>query len=191
MEKESGKRIKCLRTDQGGEFTSSEFNKYCEEFGIKRQLSTPQTPQQNGLAERNNRTVVEATRTMLIQGKVAHTFWREAVSTAIYTMNWVLIKKGKDKTPYECWTGKTPVVNYFKVFGSKCYIKRSEHQGKFEAKCDEGIFIGYSTKSKAFKCYNNRTQRIMESINVRVDESSRKTGKTGNEQVVNEPVATF
>ena len=66
VEKESGKRIKCLRTDQGGEFTSSEFNKYCEEFGIKRQLSAPWTPQQNGLAERNNRIVVEAARTMLI-----------------------------------------------------------------------------------------------------------------------------
>ncbi|GLJ33800.1 hypothetical protein SUGI_0679400 [Cryptomeria japonica] len=113
--------------------------------------------------------MVEAARTMLIQGKVAHTFWREVVSTAVYTMNQVLIKKGKENTPYEYWTGKTPVVSYFKVFGSKCYIKRSEHQGKFEAKCDEGIFLGYSTKSKAFKCYNNRTQRIMESINVRVD----------------------
>lgn len=191
VEKESGKRIKCLRTDQGGEFTSGEFNKYYEEHGIKRQLSAPQTPQQNGLAERNNQTVVEAARTMLIQGKVSHTFWKEAVSTIVYTMNQVLIKKGKDKTPYEYWIGKTPMVSYFRVFGSKCYIKRSEHQSKFDAKCDEGIFLGYSTKSKALKCYNNRTQRIMESINVRVDETFEKTEETSSKQAVNEPVVTF
>lgn len=113
VDKESDKRIKCLRTNQGGEFTYDEFNKYYEENDIKRQLSAPRKPQQNGIEERNNWTVVEAARTMLIQGKISHTYWREAVSTTVYTMNWVLIKKGKDKTPYEYWNGRTPNVSYF------------------------------------------------------------------------------
>lgn len=168
--KETGKKIKCLRTDQGSEFTSVEFAKYCDDNGIKWQLSAPRTPQQNGTAERNNRSVVEDAMTMLIQGGVSKTFWKEPVSTSVYTMNQVLVKRGKDKTPYEYWYGRSPNVNYLKIFGSKCFIKRGDYISKFDAKSDEGIFLGYSTKGKAYKCFNNRTQKIVESVDVRVDE---------------------
>lgn len=102
-------------------------------------MSALRTPQQNGIAERMNRTIVEAARSMLIQGEVPKMFWSEAVSTGVYTLNWVLAKKGNNKTPYELRHGKTPSVSYFKIFGSKCYIKRDDYTKKFDAKCDEGI----------------------------------------------------
>lgn len=113
------------------------------------------------------------------------------MSTVVYTMNWVLIKKGRVKTPYEYWTGKTPSVSYFKVFGCKCYIKRGEHLRKFDAKYDEGIFLGYFTKSKALKCYNNRTHKIVESINVKVDESLEEPEETYSKEVEDEPGVAF
>lgn len=124
VEKETGKNLKCLRSYRGGEFTSDEIVRCCDENGIKRQLSTPRKPQQNGIAERRNKTIVEAARTMLIQGYVPKIFWREAVNIAVYTLNRVLVKKGNDRTPYELWFGKNPNVSYFKVFGSGYFIKK-------------------------------------------------------------------
>lgn len=113
------------------------------------------------------------------------------MSTTVYTMNWVLIKKGKDKTPYEYSNGRTPNVSYFKVFGSKCYIRRREHLSNFDAKCDEVIFLRYSTKTKALKCYNNKTQKSVESINVRVDESPKEPEETCNKQAKDEQGVAF
>lgn len=82
-------------------------------------------------------------------------------------------------------------MSYFKVFGSKCYIRRGEHLSKFDAKCDEGIFLGYSTKRKALKCYNNRNQKIVKSINVRVDESPEEPEEACNKQAEDEPDVAF
>ena len=98
-ENETSLKIKCLRSDRGGEFTSQEFNSFCEEHGIKRQLSTPQTPQQNGFAERNNRTILDATRTMMMEGNVSQMYWSEVVSTIVYTLNWVNVNGNSGKTP--------------------------------------------------------------------------------------------
>lgn len=93
VENETGKKLKCLRSDRGGEFTSNEFVKYCDEQGIKRQVSVPRTPQKNGVAERMNKTIVDAARTMILQGNMSKMFWREAVSIVVYTLNWILVKK--------------------------------------------------------------------------------------------------
>lgn len=123
---------------------------------------------------------------MLIQGDVPKIFWREAVSTAVYTMNQVLVKKGNDKTPYELWHGHTPNVSYLKFFGSRCYIKRDDYIGKFDPKSDEGTFLGYSTKRKTFKCFNKRTKNIVESINVKLDEYSDKYDGTSKFDAVDE-----
>ena len=103
VENEIGVKIKFLRFDRGGEFTSREFNIYCEEHGIKRQLSSPHTPEQNGIAKRRNSLIVEATRAMIIENDVLKTFWREAVNIVVYTLNRVQLRKGMDKTPYEFW----------------------------------------------------------------------------------------
>jgi hypothetical protein len=171
VENEKETKIKCLRSDNGGEFTSKEFDLFCETHGIKRQFSAARTPQQNGIAERRNRTVQEAARTMLNEAKLSDGYWREVVSTTIYILNRGQLRINSNKTPYELWFGRAPSVKYFKVFGSKCYIKRlDENLKKFDARSDEGIFLGYASTKKAYRCYNLRLHKIFESADVKVDD---------------------
>ena len=170
--------IKYLRSDNGGEFTSNEFNDYCHEHGIKRQFSAARTPQQNGVAERKNRTVLEMARTMLNEAGISDRFWPQAVHTAVHTLNRALLRTNTDKTPYELWKGRPANVNYFRVFGSKCYIRREDKIGKFDSRVDEGILLGYSSKGKAYKCYNHRLNKIVESINVKIDDSPQEPRNT-------------
>ena len=101
VENELGMKIKCLRSDRGGEFTSNEFNMFYEENGIKRLLSTLRTLKKNGIVERRNRLVKEATRAILVENEVSKMFWRESMNTIVYTMNRVQVKKDTNKTPYE------------------------------------------------------------------------------------------
>ena len=110
---------------------------------------------------------------MLAKNDVSNIFWREVVNIVVYTMNRVQVRKDTNKIPYELWFGHSPIVKYFKIFGIKCYIKRDDDIGKFDARSDEGIFLGYSLKIKAYRCYNQRTKTIMESTNVRIDEKFR------------------
>jgi hypothetical protein len=185
VENETDLKIKCLRSDNGGEFTSNEFRDFCEEHGIKRQFSTARTPQQNGVVERKNKTVQEMARTMLNDSKLSDIFWGQAVHTTIHILNRGLIKSNSDKTPYELWKGRPTNVKHFRVFGSKCYIKREDKKiGKFDSRVDEGIFVGYSCKIKAYKCYNLRLNKIVESINVKFDETdllkTRKERRNSN-----------
>ena len=85
-------------------------------------------------------------------------------------MNWVQVKKGIHSTPFELWYGYPPNVKYFKIFGSKCYILKDDRSGEFDAKSDEGIFLGYSTRSKAYKCLNINTNKVVKSANVNFDD---------------------
>lgn len=144
---------------------------YCEKHGIKRQYAASRTPQQNGVVERKNRTVKEMDRTMLNEANLPDKHWKEAVHTSVYILNRVQIRVKSTFTPYELWYGKATSIKYFKIFGCKCYIKRDEENlGSFDTKTDEGIFLGYSTQSKAYRCFNNRLKKIVETINVRFDE---------------------
>ncbi|GKF50831.1 putative ribonuclease H-like domain-containing protein [Tanacetum coccineum] len=115
---------------------------FCRENGIKREYSVARTPQQNGVVERKNRTLIEAARTMLANSKLPTTFWAEAVSTACYVQNKVLIVKPHNKTPYELF------------------------KGKFDGKSDEGFFVGYSLSCKAFRVYNTRTRKVQENLHI-------------------------
>ena len=124
------------------------------------------TPQQNGISERRNRSILDYARTLMIEKKVSLKYWREVVSTTIYTLNQVQVKKGTNSTPFELQFGYPPNVKYFKIFGSKCYILKDDRHEKFDAKSDEGIFLGYSTRSKAYKCLNVNTYKVVESANV-------------------------
>lgn len=119
-------KIKCLRSDNGGEFTSSEFDMYCANKGIRRQLSTARTPQQNGVVERKNKTVIEMTRSMLQEDKLDNKFWCQAIPAAIHILNRSLLRTNSEKNPYELWTSRPSNLKYFRVFGSKCYIKRKD-----------------------------------------------------------------
>ncbi|GKA37266.1 retrovirus-related pol polyprotein from transposon TNT 1-94 [Tanacetum coccineum] len=135
------------------------------------QFSTARTPQQNGVVERRNRTLVEAARTMLIFSRLPEFLWAEAVATACFTQNRSIIHTRHNKTPYELLRGRKPNVEYFHVFGSLCYPTNDRDDlGKMKPKADIGVFIGYSETSRGFRIYNRRTKKIMETINVKFDE---------------------
>ena len=149
VENESGHKIKCLRSDRGGEFTSNEFFDFYEEHGIRREFSTARTPQQNGVVERMNRTVQQMARAMLDESGTLATFWGEAAHAAVVILNKTNVRVNSTQTPHELWNGKTPSVKHFKIFGSKCYIKNTDEQlGKLEPRADEGILLGYSPIEK-------------------------------------------
>jgi hypothetical protein len=178
VENEMDSRIKCLRSDNGGEFTSKEFMDHCSSHGIKRQFSVARTPQQNGVVERKNRTVQEMARTMLMDSKLTDIFWRQAVHTTVRIENKVMLRNNTDKTPYELWKRRPTNVKHFRVFGSKCYIKREDgRMGKFDSRVDKGILVGYSSTRKAYKCYNLRLNKVVESINVTIDGIGRPESK--------------
>ncbi|GKE51182.1 retrovirus-related pol polyprotein from transposon TNT 1-94, partial [Tanacetum coccineum] len=149
-----------IRTDNGTEFKN-----------IMQQFSTAQTPQQNGVVERRNRTLVEAARTMLIFSQLPEFLWAEAVATACFTQNRSIIHTQHIKTPYELLRGRKPNVEYFHAFCSLCYpTNNRDDLGKMKPKVDIGVFIGYSETSRGFRIYNKRTKKIMETIHVKFDE---------------------
>ena len=117
MEKSLGQSVKILRTDNGGEFTSDEFEKYLKKEGIKHQLTIPKCPEQNGIAERLNRTLVEMMRSMLADSELLKSFWAEALATAVYLQNRSPTKPVEGKTPYEVIYGEKPKVENLRVFG--------------------------------------------------------------------------
>ncbi|GJY62234.1 putative ribonuclease H-like domain-containing protein [Tanacetum coccineum] len=142
---------------------------------LKQVQSVPRTPQQNGVVERRNCTLVEAVRTMMIFSKAPMFQWAEAVATARYTQNRSLIHTRHNKTPYELVHDKKPDLTFLQVFGALCYlINDSEDLGKFQAKADIGIFVGYAPSRKGYRIYNKRTRRLMETIHVTFDEMHQK-----------------
>ncbi|GJY61073.1 putative ribonuclease H-like domain-containing protein, partial [Tanacetum coccineum] len=142
------KKVKIIRCDNGTEFKNRVMNEFCEQKGIKREYSVARTPQQNGVAERRNRTLIEAARTMLADSKLPTTFWAEAVNTACYVQNRVIIVKPHNKTPYELFRGRTPALSFMRPFGCHVSILNTlDHLGKFDGKSDDGFFVGYSLTS--------------------------------------------
>ncbi|KAG7559036.1 Integrase catalytic core [Arabidopsis thaliana x Arabidopsis arenosa] len=160
-----------IRSDHGGEFQNEEFETFCNIQGIRHQYSAPRTPQQNGVVERKNRTLQEMARAMIHGNNVSPRFWAEAVNTACYIVNRVYVKPGTYTTPYEIWKGRSPNVCYFHTFGCVCYVLNDkDHLSKFDARSDEGIFLGYATNSMAYRVYNKRLKRVEESVNVVFDD---------------------
>ncbi|GJV39440.1 integrase, catalytic region, zinc finger, CCHC-type containing protein [Tanacetum coccineum] len=165
------KTVRFIRTDNGTEFVNKTLYDYYESVGIFHQKTVPRTPQQNGVVERRNRTLVEAARTMLIFSKAPMFLWAEAVATACYTQNCSLIYTRHDKTPYELVHNKKPDLTFFRVFGALCYpTNDSEDLGKLQPTADIGIFVGYAPSRKGYRIYNKRTRQIMETIHVTFDE---------------------
>nr|GEU83458.1 retrovirus-related Pol polyprotein from transposon TNT 1-94 [Tanacetum cinerariifolium] len=147
------------------------LHEFYENVGISHQTSVARTPQQNGVVERRNRTLVEAARTMLIFSKALLFLWADAINTACYTQNRSLIRLRYNKTPYELMQDKKPNLSFLHVFGSLCYPTNDhEDLGKFDAKADIGIFVGYAPAKKAFRIYNRRTWIISKTIHVTFDE---------------------
>ncbi|GJS78504.1 putative ribonuclease H-like domain-containing protein [Tanacetum coccineum] len=173
-------RVKVIRCDNGTEFKNRVMNQFCEMKGIKREFSVARTPQQNGVAERKNRTLIEAARTMLADSKLPTTFWAEAVNTACYVQNRVLVIKPHNKTPYELFLGRKPALSFMRPFGCPVTILNTiDHLGKFDGKADEGFFVGYSTNSKAFRVFNSRTRIVKENLHVQFSENTSNIAGSG------------
>jgi transposase InsO family protein len=131
---------------------------YLDEEGIKHEFSAPYTPQQNGVAERKNRTLIEMTRTMLDEYETSDRFWAEAINTTCHATNRLYLHKLVKKTPYELLTGNKPNVSYFRVFRSKCYVlqKRSK-SSKFAPKVYERFLLGYDSNSRVYHVFNKNS----------------------------------
>ena len=153
--------MQALRTDRGGEFTSIEFKEYCESSGIKRYLTAPYSPQQNGVVERRNQTVIGMVRSMLKCKNLPMYFWAEAVKTAVYILNRSPTKSVIEATPYEKWRGRKPNVEHFRVFGSLAYARNTTpNLTKLQDRSVPMIFVGYETGSKAYRLYDPKAKRI-------------------------------
>nr|GEZ58534.1 integrase, catalytic region, zinc finger, CCHC-type, peptidase aspartic, catalytic [Tanacetum cinerariifolium] len=163
--------VQRIRTNNGTEFVNQTLRDYYEEVGISHETSVAHSPQQNGVVERRNRTLIEAARTMLIYAQASLFLWAEAVATACFTQNRSIIRLRHGKTPYELLHSKLPDLSFFHVFGALCYSTNdSENLGKLQPKADIGIFIGYAPTKKAFRIYNRCTRRIVETVHVDFDE---------------------
>ncbi|GKA01029.1 putative ribonuclease H-like domain-containing protein [Tanacetum coccineum] len=182
IENQLNKKVKGIRCDNGTEFKNAKLIELCGEKGIKRDYSNPRTPQQNGVAERKNRTLIEAARTMLADSKLPTMFWTEAVSTACYVLNRVSITNPHNKTPYQLLSGKVPQIGHLKPFGCQVTIlNTSDHLGKFEGKADEGYLVGYAPNSKAYRVYNLTNKRVEETMNLRFLEDKPNVQGIGHE----------
>nr|GEW05421.1 hypothetical protein [Tanacetum cinerariifolium] len=162
-----------VRTDNGFEFKNHVLKEYFDSVGITHETYATKTPQQNRVVERRNRTLVEATRTMLIFSHAPLFLWAEAIATSCYTQNRSIIHRHFNKTPYELIQGRKPDISYLYVFEALYYPKNDrEDIGKLGAKGDIGFFIGYSANFLTYRVYNQRIKKIMETMNVTFDELS-------------------
>ncbi|GKB15276.1 retrovirus-related pol polyprotein from transposon TNT 1-94 [Tanacetum coccineum] len=163
--------VRYLRTKNGTEFLNQTLRNYTEDVRITHNTSTARNPQQNDVVERRNRTLVEATRTMLIFSKSSLFLWVEVVAIACYTQNRSLIYTRYNKTPYELFRDRKSELKYLHVFGALCYSTNDfEDLRKLKPKADIGIFIGYSPSNKEYQIYNKRTRQIIETMNVQLDD---------------------
>ncbi|KAG9442378.1 hypothetical protein H6P81_018232 [Aristolochia fimbriata] len=148
VENQLGRTIKILKSDRGGEYTSDLFDEFCKANGIRHQFTLPYTPQQKGIAERRNRTLLKMVRCMLNHSMLGTQFWVEALDTATYILNRVLYKTTKT-TPYELWTSRSPDLSHLRVWGSGAHVKvPDQNRGKLDPKTIKCNFIGYSSHSK-------------------------------------------
>ncbi|GJW54514.1 zinc finger, CCHC-type containing protein [Tanacetum coccineum] len=171
IEKELRTTLKMLRTDRGGEFTSNEFTQYCKENGIARQLTAPYSPQQNGVVERRNRTIMSTTRCMMKATNMPQNFWAEAVRHAIYILNSVPTKALEDVTPYEAIKQKKPNLENLKVFGCIAYAKvPSQHLTKLDDRSTKMVYLGNEQGSKAYRLFDPTTRKICVSRDVKFKE---------------------
>jgi transposase InsO family protein len=174
VERETNKKLKVLRTDNGGEFTSMQFGEYCVGVVIQWHFSAPYSPHQNGVVECRNQMVVNTARSILrARGMPGH-FWGEAVHTAVFLLNRAPTSALEGMTPYQAWYGKKPPVHFLKVFGCLAYIKNVRpHLSKLDDRGQKVIFIDYQDGSKAYRFYDPIMQRIHVSREAVFDESAR------------------
>jgi transposase InsO family protein/adenylate kinase family enzyme len=175
IQNEAQSRIGSLRTDNGREYTSNEFESYLRQHGIKHQTTVPYNPQQNGVVERMNMTLLNMVRSMMFFKNVKLMFWDDAVLCAVYVKNRCPSHALKNKTPYEMWYGHIPSVRHLRVFGSTCYaLIPKEQRSKLDARSQKCIFLGYSNTTKGYRLYDETNKKFILSRDVIFLESTKK-----------------
>ena len=172
VERATGRKLKTIRSDNGGEYTSQEFTNYLKDEGIHHEFTVPKTPEQNGVAERMNRTLQECVRTMLSESNLPKHFWAEALNTANYIKNRSPTNALINKTPYEAWNGKKPNVDHLKVFGCTAYahVPKDERK-KLDSKAKKCIFLGYGSNVKGYRLYDVKSRKVIISRDVIFNEN--------------------
>lgn len=174
VETETGLKLKTLRTDRGGEFLSTQFTTYCKETGLNHHYTTPYSPQQNGVVERRNRTVVEMARSNLKSMDVPEKLWGEAVNHAVYILNRITTKSLKNSTPYELWTGRKPNLDHVRVFGCIAYARIAQaHLKKLDDRSKKLVHLGVEKGTKGYRLLDPETGSIRVSRDV-IFEEDRK-----------------
>nr|GEW79535.1 hypothetical protein [Tanacetum cinerariifolium] len=180
LENQLSLKVKVIRSDNETKFKNNDINQFCRMKGIKMEFSIPRNPQQNGIVERKNRTLIEATRTMLADSLVPIPFWAEAVNTACYVKKRGLLTKPHNKTPYELLHGRTPSIGFMRPFSCPVTILNTlDSLGKFDRKVNEGFLVGYSVSSKAFRVFNSRTRIVQETLHVNFLENKPNVAGSG------------
>jgi hypothetical protein len=173
-EHKTGKKLLALRTNRGGEFTATDFIDYCAHLGVRHELTALYMPQQNGVVERRNQTVVETARSMLKAKSLPSMFWGKAVATAVYLLNRSLCKAIGGRTLYELWTRSAPVVHHLRTFGCVAHVKvTTPNQKKLDDHSWCMIFVSYEPGSKAYRVYDPTTRRVHISRDVIFDEAAQ------------------
>jgi hypothetical protein len=171
VENQTGRKIWVLRSDNGGEYTSKEFEDYCTTTGIKKELTVPYNPQQNGVAERKNRTVVGATRAMIHDQGLPLFLWAEASSVAVYLQNRSPHTVLGKRTPEETFSGTRPDVSHIRIWGSVCYCHvPSEKRTKLDPTTVKGLLVGYNEASKAYRIYVPAHRKVIVCRDVQFEE---------------------
>lgn len=171
VEEETGKKWKVLHTDREGEFTSIEFGVYCAEEGLQRHLTAPYSPQQNGVVERRNQTIVGMARSMLKAKEVSATFWGKAVSMVVFILNFSPTKSLEGMTPFEAWHGWKPDVSFLRTFGCVGHVKEMRPGlAKLADRSTPMVFLGYEARSKVYRLYDPRARRVCISRDVVFDD---------------------
>lgn len=170
IENQQGKKIKILHTDNGTEYCNNKFSNYLKSAGIIHQRTNSYTPEQNGVSERGNRTVVEKAKCLLYDAKLDKRFWAEASNTAVYLKNRSVVT-GLEKTPYELWYGSKPDLSHIRLFGSKVMVHVPKvKRSKWDKKAIEHILVGYGEDVKGYRLYNPSKRSIITSRDVVVME---------------------
>ena len=171
--RDTGRPIFTLRTDRGGEFCSKAFLKYLSDNAIRRELTASYTPEQNAVAERANRTIMEAVRSSLYHSQLPMSFWAEAVVYVVYTLNRTCTRVHGDKTPFELYTGFKPSLSHMHPFGCPVFIYiPAQLRKKLDAKSRRGVFVGYSEESKAYIVWDSVKKQVITTRDVIFDETA-------------------
>lgn len=173
-ETQTERKLKCIRSDRGGEFFGRDFDEFLAEHGIERQQSVARSPQQNGRAERWQQTIANKAEAMRHHAGLSSGFWKLASEAAVHIYNRQPLRRLKWKPPITAWDGTVPDVSYFRVFGCKAYVHvhKDARQNKLQPKAKVMVFVGYEPGSKGYRFWDKNSRSIVVSRDVTFDEKS-------------------